>query len=181
MNTICTSQGRQQQGGAQRSRNHIGPRGERGTNLIEVMVAVAILSIGLLGLAMLQLQGLKNNTDAYLRTQATFLANEFIERLRVNASVAANYTGTAPTAPTKDCQIARCTKIETADFDLYWFTQALNIATSPETGLPGGSYTLDPVTGNKYMLTISWTEQIGAEGSENRPSLTISQSWEIDL
>lgn len=162
-----------------------GPHHQRGTNLIEVMVAMSILSIGLLGLAMLQLQGLKHNTDAYLRTQATFLASELMERIRVNLSSAGAYVSdstTAPAAlPSPDCKVTYCTGAQIAQFDLWHWSQALSVATSPTTGLPEAEYALVAVTGNQYKLTISWRERAGAKGSEDSSAVKMSQDWIFDL
>lgn len=49
-------------------------RRDGGFSLVEVLVALLVLAIGLLGLAALQAQGLRFNHDAYVRTQATNLA-----------------------------------------------------------------------------------------------------------
>ena len=46
--------------------------GSQGFSLMEVLVALLVLAIGLLGLAALQARGVKFNHDAYLRSQATF-------------------------------------------------------------------------------------------------------------
>ena len=46
-------------------------RCQSGFSIVEVLVALFVLSIGLLGLAALQAQGLRFNHDAYVRTQAT--------------------------------------------------------------------------------------------------------------
>ena len=53
-----------------------------GFTLVEVMVAVLVLSVGLLGFAALQSRGLRLNHDALIRTQATFLANDMMDRMR---------------------------------------------------------------------------------------------------
>lgn len=68
-------------------------RRSRGVSLIEVLIAMLVLAIGLLGLAALQAQGLKFNNDAYFRSQATILAQDIMDRMRVNRdhSLAANY------------------------------------------------------------------------------------------
>lgn len=59
-------------------------RPQRGATLIEVLVAVVLLSFGLVGLAGLQYNGTKFNHSAYLRSQATALAYDAIERVRAN-------------------------------------------------------------------------------------------------
>src|SRR6185312_15717081 len=48
---------------------------QRGISLIEVMMAVLIFSIGLIGLASLMVMATRSNHAAYLRTQVVFLAN----------------------------------------------------------------------------------------------------------
>lgn len=55
-----------------------------GATLLEVMIAMVILAIGLLGLAGLQSTGISSNSNAEKRTQATIVANDFIERMRAN-------------------------------------------------------------------------------------------------
>ena len=60
-------------------------RSQRGFTLIEVLIAVIVLSIGLLGLASLQASGLKNDHNSYLRSQASFLAYDIIDRMRANS------------------------------------------------------------------------------------------------
>ena len=59
-------------------------RGERGVALTEVLVAVLILSTGLVGFAGLQIRSLSHNHDAYLRTQATVIAQGLADRMRAN-------------------------------------------------------------------------------------------------
>lgn len=55
-----------------------------GVSLLEVLVALVILSVGMLGLAGLQATGLSANGDAEQRTQAALTANDMIERMRAN-------------------------------------------------------------------------------------------------
>ncbi len=57
-----------------------------GFTLIEVLVSMVILSIGLLGIFAMQSRALMDNQDAYLRTQAVFLAYEMSDRIRANAT-----------------------------------------------------------------------------------------------
>ena len=57
---------------------------QEGFTLIEVLVAVVILAIGLLGTAGLQVYGLKNIDIAGNHAQATILAHELAERMHMN-------------------------------------------------------------------------------------------------
>ena len=60
---------------------------------MEVLIAMLILGVGLLGVAALQTVALKTNHSAYQRTQATFLAYDMMDRMRANrnAALAGNY------------------------------------------------------------------------------------------
>ena len=69
----------------------IGGRAQGGFSLIEVLIAVLILGVGLLGLALLQSISLRNGTSAAHRTQATNLAYEMIDMIRANRPEAGNY------------------------------------------------------------------------------------------
>ena len=60
----------------------------KGVSLIEVLVAVIILAFGLLGLAGLQSVSLRNNNSAMMRTQATYLAQDIVDRMRINKTAA---------------------------------------------------------------------------------------------
>ncbi len=94
----------------------INRRSQGGTTLIETMVALLILSIGLLGIAALQMSGLFQNRVNYERSQAVMLADEIAERIRVNrpAAAAGDYDtaiGNVVAAPSGTCrgQAANCT------------------------------------------------------------------------
>ncbi len=63
----------------------------RGFTLVEALVALLALSIGLLGVAALQMTGLRNNLSAAWRSQATYLAYDIIDRMRANRGQAAAY------------------------------------------------------------------------------------------
>ncbi|HID48830.1 MAG TPA: type IV pilus modification protein PilV, partial [Chromatiales bacterium] len=69
------------------------PKPARGFTLLEVMIALVIFSIGLLGLAGLQARGLQSNTTAQYRTTAMILAYDMADRIRANSTgvAAGNY------------------------------------------------------------------------------------------
>lgn len=66
---------------------------QRGFTLMEMMVALLILSFGLLGIAGMQALSLRNNNNAYFRTQANIFAYDIVDRMRANrtAAVAGSY------------------------------------------------------------------------------------------
>ena len=79
------------------------PRRARGFTLIEVLTAIVVLSVGLLGLGLLLGTSVRSNHNGMLHTQATFAAETMLDRMRANIpGVWGNaYDGTwdAATAP----------------------------------------------------------------------------------
>lgn len=84
-------------------------RHSAGMTLIEVLVTLVIISVGLLGVAALQLSTVRNNYDAYVRSQAAVLASDMFDRMRANRAAAldddnpyevgfGNFTGTGSQA-----------------------------------------------------------------------------------
>lgn len=63
-------------------------RANGGFSLIEVLIAVLILAIGLLGLAGLQTYSLQSNVNAYQRSQANTLIYEIVDAMRTNRAIA---------------------------------------------------------------------------------------------
>lgn len=60
----------------------------RGFTLIEVMVALVVLAVGLLGMASLMVRSQQSNEGAYSRSQASILAYDIVERMRANKVLA---------------------------------------------------------------------------------------------
>jgi type IV pilus assembly protein PilV len=107
---------------------------ELGFSMLEVMVAVLILSFGLLGLAGLQALSLKSNVSAAQRTIATQLAYDIADRMRANqASVLSgdyNYaqysgTGAAGTNTTSCASTGGCTSTQLAQEDVFEWNQQI--------------------------------------------------------
>jgi prepilin-type N-terminal cleavage/methylation domain-containing protein len=69
---------------------------QSGFSLVEVLVAMLVLAIGLLGLAALQTQGVRFNHDAYVRTNATSLAYDIVDKMRLNRSLLINTVSGLP-------------------------------------------------------------------------------------
>ena len=107
--------------------------------MIEVLVAVFVLAVGMLGTASLQLTSKRSSMEAKSRTMATMVAQGFVERMRMNPRQLATYTNagagrvlTGATFAAVDCSVA-CTDIEMASLDLFELEQAL-IGAAEEIG-----------------------------------------------
>ncbi|MBU2571928.1 MAG: type IV pilus modification protein PilV [Gammaproteobacteria bacterium] len=105
---------------------------KNGFTLLEVLIAMIVLAIGLLGLAGIQAIGLRNNQSAYHRSQATQLAYDMADRMRVNRAALTNgeYNNGAATA--NDCEANSCTPAQMAGYDIAQWNAAL------ADQLPGG-------------------------------------------
>jgi type IV pilus assembly protein PilV len=143
----------------------------RGFSLIEVLIALLVLSVGLLGLAALQTTGLRYGHSAYLRSQTTMLAYDMADRMRANlvgvrAGLYDNLSGT-PTSHT-DCKDsgANCSAAVKAQFDLFEWNTA-NAAL-----LPSGQGTVRRNgTSPVFTITVMWDDnRLGATGTHCNPS-----------
>ncbi len=125
----------------------------RGFTLLEVLIALMVLSIGLLGLAALQARGLKFNHDAHVRSQATVLAYDIIERMRAvrNSDAAAQDLLGFSGAPAVACDPVT----PTAANDLKCWQDTL------AARLPGGNGTVavNGTDANLFDITVRWADR----------------------
>lgn len=121
-----------------------------GFTLVEALVALLALSIGLLGIAGLQLAGLRANLSASWRTQATYLSYDIIDRMRANRNNRLDYViavGEDPAAGT------------VADDDLVAWKGHL------ATTLPGGDGAVEvsPDDDQIMVITVQWDDSRGED------------------
>jgi len=138
---------------------------QRGFGMVEAMVSMAVLSVGLLGLAGLQAAGARANYNAYLHSQAAMIAQDMFERIRGNTG--GNYVigmGAALPAGAANClgTAQNCDADSLARYDLVFLkcTTGASVAdTCINRGvngkLPSGDASI-AVAGNAYTLTIQW-------------------------
>lgn len=132
---------------------------QSGFTLIEVLVAVLILSIGLLGLAGLMASSIRNNQSAYQRTQATWLAYDIVDRMRANraAALAGNYN-TAMGAPAA-CAANPVLAGTMAAQDVTDWKNQLACA------LPTGDGAVAVQANRTVTVTVRWNDSRGTSGS----------------
>ena len=133
-------------------RNRSIPSGSGGFTLLEVLIALVVLSIGLLGIAGLQGVGLRSSHGAYLSSQASLLAYDMADRIRTNPQTVATYHGFSTT--TVDCAAPPATPLAAADL-AQW-------ACAVEALLPNGSGTIVGVAAAdgtiNYTIAIQWED-----------------------
>lgn len=131
-------------------------RHDSGFSLIEVLVALVVLSVGLLGVAALQSTSAQFNTSAYSATQATILAYDMADRVRANRGAAFlnAYNSAFPTTlPTCNDAVAGTV----AQQDLAAWRRALACA------LPSGNGEVDctgctAAAGGVLTIRVQWDE-----------------------
>ena len=136
-------------------------RRQSGMTLIEVLVALLILAIGLLGAAVLQLNALKYTDSARMTSQASFIAYDMLDRIRTNAG--ADYAwGRAELAP----PITSTASVR--DLDLHDFeTNIVGFAGKDAKGAVA-------VNGQEVTISISWSDGRAANSPGARETFTLT-------
>lgn len=132
---------------------------QRGITIIEVLVAMLILAVGLLGMASLQVRAVSDTTNASFRSIAIFYANDMADRIRANpAGEQGNlYNSVAGNAEKSNCKTTTgCNFTDMAAHDKWEWLQAIGNA------LPGGTGTLSK-SGDEYTVTVSWNTRSNVE------------------
>ncbi len=135
---------------------------QRGVTIVEGLVALVILSVGMLGIASLYVASLKTGRTALTRTQAVNLVNDLIDSIRANGTARTAYrlaAGDTPEAKPECLTGGDCDRDELAETDLARWRAAI------DTNLPGGTgvVTVTPDaaavnTPDVYTIAVSWLE-----------------------
>lgn len=127
-----------------------------GMSLLEVMIAVVVFSIGLIGVAALMLTSMRNNDATLARTQSTILANEMYEKVLANlpGAIAGNYTiamdATLPLTASPECDTTICDTAKMATWDLaQWATRINQVLVGSDASIAVDT-SVDPM-----IITIS--------------------------
>ncbi|MDE0978254.1 MAG: type IV pilus modification protein PilV [Arenicellales bacterium] len=132
------------------------PLRQKGLSLIEVMIALAVFSFGLLALAALMASGLKYNTSALHRSYATSQAYDMADRMRANrlGLDAGYYNDLSESDTDPDCIESGCTPEQMAHYDTWqWNTD--NARLLPEGA---GTVSLKSNDSGIYTITVAWND-----------------------
>jgi type IV pilus assembly protein PilV len=124
---------------------------QHGFTLVEALIALVVLSIGLLGVAKLVISAVHADDSAYMRGQATQLAYQMLDQVRANRPAALD-GGYAAAPAVSDCITGACAPDTLAADDLYNWKARLGEA------LPSGTGTVTiTADGNDEVATIAVT------------------------
>lgn len=135
------------------------PSRQGGLTIVECLVTLVVISIGLLGIAALQLTSMKQNASALQQSKAVWATYNMADRIRSNGVRFADYTGIdTSTAYSQDCSNNPCndSQLVTADA-AEWSAKVRE--------LPGGR---GRITGapQQLMVTVMWDDEgTGATGT----------------
>jgi type IV pilus assembly protein PilV len=129
----------------------------RGFSIVEALVALIVLSVGMLGIAGLYVVTLRSSGSAISRMQAVNLASDLADRIRANRTAKIEYE--APDVVTEAVCVgdaADCEPDKMAANDMFLWQRQID-ATLP--GDPTGAVDVDTATTpTTYVITVSWQE-----------------------
>jgi type IV pilus assembly protein PilV len=150
---------------------------QRGMGMIEILMAVLITAIGLIGITGMQAVSLKNNLSALNRSNAIFLTGTIVDRIRANPSVSYETDlGVGPLTALNSCSLSTdtCAPSAIATLNIAQWKCSLggypvndNCRPDPtQLGLyivpimpdAQGEITLDG--SGDYVITIQWTDRV---------------------
>ena len=142
-----------------------------GVSIVEALVALVIISVGMLGIAGLYLASLQAGRSANLRVQALNFASDLADRIRANRQGLDNYKAAATDKGTShDCATERCTPKEVAENDLFVWKQAISEALPANAN--GQVRFIDNAAPapDRYEILVTWREA----GSDIDSTFTMS-------
>lgn len=165
---------------------------QRGISLVEALVALLVLSIGMLGIAALFVESVRSSRTALLRTQAVNLVSDMADRIRANSSARGAYdTATGPGAATRGCAPetgnagGNCGIEELAQDDLArWQASVEDLLPATADDTPRTQVTFTPGATlrrpDRYTIRVSWGEP-GARMNADDAAAPVTYWYESDV
>lgn len=128
-------------------------RTQRGFSLVEVLIALIILSVGMLGIAGLYVQSLQAGRTSMLRHNAVTMAGDVADRIRSNPRAGIAYEGAGADKSCVAMDID-CSEADMASHDIFlWNQQA-------DDSMPNGQVTItfNGVVPAEYTIAVTWDE-----------------------
>lgn len=158
-------------------------RKQTGFSLIEVLIAALVMGVGLFGIVLMQTKSVQYSREAYLFSQATFLANDIAERMRSNVDLAESYViglDEVPTSTASGCAANDdCDENALVQWDLSrWKEDVARL-------LPGGKARVMrvPVPGgagdSMFYITVQFVTSFEVDGEGIQTTQAVDMSTQI--
>lgn len=138
---------------------------QTGFTIVEILVAIIVMSVGIMGLMRLQMSTLQVNQGSSYRSQAVWAANDILDRMRANKSVVENQgydVAIADQAPADRTTVANNDIAEWLDHLDNW--------------LPDGEGSINYDPGNQLVtVTIQWDEGGMRGGQDDQEFIFVTQ------
>ncbi len=127
--------------------------------MVEMLVALVVLAVGMLGVASLFGISLHSGSSAIARMQAVNLAADLADRIRANRQAGNAYAGAAATNACTGAAAVSCSSAQMAADDLYWWQRQLSRAIVGAAAT--GTVVFTAGTPPTYTITVNWNERAG--------------------
>ena len=141
-------------------------RRQAGLGIIESLIALVIISIGLLGVAALQLTGLQQSASAHWHSQAVWMSYEMTDRIAantdpVNPAVFNQYDGIdTDNSYSMDCESGPCTPAQMVSADAQDWSDLVQT-------LPNGRGVITSPGANALTISVMWEDNSGVSNCTN--------------
>ncbi len=148
-------------------------RAHRGFTIIEVMIALLILAIGVLGIGAMQMQTYQHLRTSQNYSQAAALAGEMADRIYANSAQAESYVTDGSISSLVPCS-NDCSSAQLASNDiLEWLVKIGGKDTGGNTmpgALPSGTGQVTRVgLDDSYVITVRWDDDLSGSSGTNCP------------
>jgi type IV pilus assembly protein PilV len=164
---------------------HDRPRRASGFTLVEVLVAVVVLCIGLLGIAKMSLISVQSNNSAYMRSQAAILIQEIIDNMHSNrsAAIAGSYSinvgVTAPNPGIVPTSTTVAIGTSAAAYDLsQWKTRLAAALPLGDGGIAVATSVVNGQSETTAVVTVQWVDSVAQAALGTTP--TPNQSLTVE-
>ena len=132
----------------------------KGFSLVEVLIALIVMSVGMLGIAGLYVQSMQAGRTSMLRHHAVNLAGDIADRIRANPTAGAAYRATSGADNNCVAQDLDCSVAQMAAHDIFlWQQQAAEFLPAMADGSQQVIIAFDAeATPPTYSITVRWDE-----------------------
>ncbi|WP_411686687.1 type IV pilus modification protein PilV [Acinetobacter indicus] len=151
---------------------------QKGVGLVEILVALLILAIGVMGFIALQYRAIEATAESGARIQAINLARDLAERMRVNRGAENVYvqqlnTANAQLSFSTNCFTANCSSTALADFDV------AQVATKARSvGMTVNFLNCQGNNDGRRCIYVAWDDTAATNGALNEGNCTAGNVYD---